>query len=150
MVTGATDGCQITPSIFSSYPHHILWPSCHPGPPAEGALTPTSPEPVTAAASKPVQGRAGGQQLSSRHKSLSVSRNPLPVLSPQSASVFSFAPSPLTSAHPPPEFLWTGIWTAPPLALLPLGPPIRWREDCQTPRHSVSFKHTPAHKPGSL
>lgn len=108
------------------------------GPPAEGALTPTSPEPVTAAASKPVQGEEGGQQLSSRHKSLSVSRNPLPVLSPQSASIF--APSPLTSAHPPPEFLWTGIWTAPPSARLPLGPPIRRRENCQTSRQSVNFK----------
>lgn len=95
------------------------------GPPAEGALTPTSPEPGTAAAGKPVQ---GGQQLSSPHKSLSVSRHPLPVLSPQSASVFSFAPSPLTIAHPPPEFLWTGIWTAPPLALLPPGPPVGRRK----------------------
>lgn len=31
----------------------------------------------------------------------------------------------LTIAHPPPEFLSTGIWTAPLSALLPLGPPKR-------------------------
>lgn len=61
MVTGATDGCQITPS--PSFPATLTTssgPAVTQGPLAEGALTPTSPETGTAAVGKPVQ---GGQQL---------------------------------------------------------------------------------------
>lgn len=70
--------------------HHILWHSCHLGPLAEGALTPTSPELGTAAARKPVR---GGGACTSHYKPLSVSLSPFPVQAISASSL----PSDLSS-----------------------------------------------------
>lgn len=146
-MTGATDGCQLTPSTFPAPCTTSSGPAVTWGPWLRGALTPTSPELGTAAVGKPVQGgkslRCTLQTSLCFYKSSSCScylclirLNPVPPLQPTPLFVF-----PLTIAHPPPEFLSTGIWTAPLWALLPLGPPKRRRRrrNCQTACQSFTL-----------
>lgn len=129
------------PSI--QLPHHILWPSCHLGPLVEGAMTPTSPELGTAAVGKLLQ---GAKACAAHYKCPSVSTDPLPVPAISASSLPSdfLQPPPLflsllTIARPPPEFLSTEIWTAPLLALLPLGPPKRRKKTVRLHARSSSL-----------
>lgn len=146
-MTGATDGCQLTPSIFPApSPHPLAQLSLGPLWLTEGgALTPTSPELGTAAAGKPVQqggGLGGGGKgfLQTTSLSLSpqilhaISSSPLPLSDFSNVTFRAFPSCSLTTlltiaAHPPPEFLSTEIWTAPPSARPPLGPPERRRKN---------------------